>query len=291
MKPFVILAALAAFTSSAAAQGSLTPPPGAPAPVMRTLDQVEARTPIPATVTPGPGPHFTISQPGSYYLTGNITVTSGDGIRITAASDVSIDLNGFTIRSTLSGSSNGGGIRSDNSLSNLAVSNGSIVSSNVGQGFSLGIASSFGSLSNAKTSNVHVRGVASNGIYLDLRGIVENCHATSCGSNGIIATSGTVRNSVATSNGNHGIVATNATVIGCIASFNDFDGIKAEGGVVTGCHAQGNVQNGINVGVGVVSQCVATANDTAGSPSYYQIKVLSGGQRVTCVPATEAGSP
>ncbi len=28
------------------AQGSLTPPPGPPAPVMKTLDQVEARTPL-----------------------------------------------------------------------------------------------------------------------------------------------------------------------------------------------------------------------------------------------------
>jgi hypothetical protein len=39
--------ALAAFTSvtSAFAQGALTPP-GAPAPMMKSLDQVEARTPL-----------------------------------------------------------------------------------------------------------------------------------------------------------------------------------------------------------------------------------------------------
>jgi hypothetical protein len=41
------------------AQGSLTPPPGAPAPTMKTLDQIEARTPISSAP-------FTISAPGSY---------------------------------------------------------------------------------------------------------------------------------------------------------------------------------------------------------------------------------
>ena len=41
----------------------------------------------------------TISQPGSYYLTRNLTVSSGDGINITTIG-VTLDLNGFTIRST-----------------------------------------------------------------------------------------------------------------------------------------------------------------------------------------------
>lgn len=48
------------------AQGSLTPP-GAPEPTMKTLDQIEARTPISSAP-------FTIIRPGSYYLTTNLTV-------------------------------------------------------------------------------------------------------------------------------------------------------------------------------------------------------------------------
>ena len=42
--------------------GALTPPPGAPSPTMKTLDQVEPRTAI--TNLP-----FTINQGGSYYST------------------------------------------------------------------------------------------------------------------------------------------------------------------------------------------------------------------------------
>ncbi len=53
---------------TAIAQGPLTPP-GAPAPTMKTLDQVEVRTPI--TNLP-----YTITQPGSYYLIANLTGTA-----------------------------------------------------------------------------------------------------------------------------------------------------------------------------------------------------------------------
>src|SRR5208282_3674210 len=77
--------------STAFAQGSLTPP-GAPAPTMITLSQIEPRTPISSAP-------FTITNPGSYYLTTNVTVSSGNGI-IIAASDVTLDLGGFTIFST-----------------------------------------------------------------------------------------------------------------------------------------------------------------------------------------------
>src|ERR1039458_10105715 len=50
-----LLALLSAFSLQPLvlrAQGSLAPP-GAPAPTMKTLDQIEARTPVDATHTPG----------------------------------------------------------------------------------------------------------------------------------------------------------------------------------------------------------------------------------------------
>src|SRR5437763_17142530 len=69
---------------SSMAQGSLNPPPGAPAPSMKTLDQVEARIPVDASHTPGNATNaFTINQPGSYYLTGNIVVGANNAITIT----------------------------------------------------------------------------------------------------------------------------------------------------------------------------------------------------------------
>jgi hypothetical protein len=73
------------------AQGSLTPP-GAPAPVMKSLDQIQPRTPIFSAP-------FIITNSGSYYLTTNLTVSSGDAIDINV-SGVTLDLNGFTISST-----------------------------------------------------------------------------------------------------------------------------------------------------------------------------------------------
>jgi hypothetical protein len=85
---------------SAFGQGALTPP-GAPAPMMKSLDQVEPRTPVDAVHTPGNGSAlFIISQPGSYYLTTNIFgVSDKDGVQI-IANNVTLDLNGFSLIGT-----------------------------------------------------------------------------------------------------------------------------------------------------------------------------------------------
>lgn len=86
----------------ARAQGSLTPPAGAPAPVMKTLDQVEARIPLVSGqpgVSVSPSGTVTITSPGSYYLTGNLIITNNvDGLVVNA--DATVDLNGFGIIGT-----------------------------------------------------------------------------------------------------------------------------------------------------------------------------------------------
>jgi len=81
------LAAPFCLTPAARAQGPLTPP-GAPAPMMKTLAQVEPRTPISIA-------GYVITQPGSYYLTTNL-VTEWDGV-VVAASGVTLDLMGFAL--------------------------------------------------------------------------------------------------------------------------------------------------------------------------------------------------
>jgi hypothetical protein len=91
---------------SALGQGALTPP-GAPAPVMKSLDQIEARTIVNSANTPGDGTNlFIISQPGSYYLTANVVPfrflggTAKNGIEITA-NNVTLDLNGFAMQGAM----------------------------------------------------------------------------------------------------------------------------------------------------------------------------------------------
>src|SRR2546423_776646 len=86
-------------TMSIFAQGSLTPP-GAPAPTMKALDEIEPRinlqaSPAPASVdTTNANYHFIINQPGSYYLSANLGVTKLNGIKINSQG-VTLDLNGF----------------------------------------------------------------------------------------------------------------------------------------------------------------------------------------------------
>lgn len=110
------------------AQGSLTPPPGPPSPVMRTLDQLDAklekRIPIGSDTTPGDETSvFRITQPGSYYLAGNVTGTTGKfGIMVSVAG-VTLDLNGFEVVGVPGAMS---GIAAPASAARLVVRHGTI---------------------------------------------------------------------------------------------------------------------------------------------------------------------
>lgn len=94
--PFI--AALIALPSWA---GPLTPPPGPIAPTHKTLTEVEPRIAINQTNTPGDaGSLFIITQPGSYYLTGNIVGVAGRAGILINASNVTLDLAGFQVLGT-----------------------------------------------------------------------------------------------------------------------------------------------------------------------------------------------
>ena len=85
---------------------------------MKTLDQVEARTPLAGGTSP------LGASSGSYYLTGNVNISTGaNGITI-SGSNVTIDLNGFTL--TGPGSGFGSGIYLNSGVSNVSIFNGTI---------------------------------------------------------------------------------------------------------------------------------------------------------------------
>jgi hypothetical protein len=192
------------FQFSAFSQGSLTPP-GAPAPTMKTLAQVEPRTPISSAP-------FTISSSGSYYLTTNITVATGDAITI-AANNVTLDLNGFTIASTRPTATTDSAILLSGGRTNVAIYNGHISSGVTitagvfgGSGFGSGIYYSGTSPSSVRVKDVSVAGVLRYGILLELghSTVVESCTVATASLYGIEADN--VSDSTAVNCGNYGIV-------------------------------------------------------------------------------------
>jgi hypothetical protein len=203
----LLLSTLNSQLSTVFAQGSLTPP-GAPAPTMKTLAQIEPRTPI-ASVP------FTISSPGSYYLTTNLTVSGGNAITI-AANGVTLDLNGFTIASTAA-SATGTAIQLTGSRMNIIILNG-IVSSGVtnnagvynGPGFANGIYSSTQPY-NVRVVGVSISGCLSYGIYLSTGNstVVESCTVQTVGGYGIYASA--VSHSTANACGYYAIFADTAS--------------------------------------------------------------------------------
>ena len=189
---------------SAFGQGALTPP-GVPAPTMKSLAQIEPRTPISSAP-------IVIAASGSYYLTTNLSVTTGNAITV-FISNVTLDLNGFTIASTAA-SATGYAIQLG-AVTNVAIYNGHIsggVTNSAagvfgGGGFADGIYYSGNPSYNVRVKDVSVAGVLSSGIYLGSgnSSVVESCTVNIAGGYGIYADS--VSDSTAMNCGNYGIHA------------------------------------------------------------------------------------
>jgi parallel beta-helix repeat protein len=248
-------------------QGSLTPP-GAPVPTMKTLDQVEPRTPIDAVHTPGDASNeFIISQAGSYYLTGSLNVGKTTGIGITAAG-VTVDLNGFPITRT-SGSA---GVGLQSTGGNCTIKNGSVF------GFSTGV---FGGGRGGILSRLVVSNCSQAGISVGEGWHIDSCNVhdgTGTSSTGISAGSGSViSHSSAVANTGVGIsIGDGATVVDCSAVGNlATAGINAGSGcTLTHCTARGNTSTGVNsAGIITASGCTITActvhanTNTNGTPT------------------------
>ena len=221
------------------AQGSLTPP-GAPAPTMKTLAQIEPRTPISSLP-------YSITNAGSYYITANLTGVTGQNGVIISNGNVTLDLNGFAL---IGVSSSLDGIFVSGSLTNIAIYHGTIY--NWGN---FGVEG--GSANYSQFSELKCNFNAYSGITAGYGCAVENCVSIGNGSAGLmsgitILANSTIRNCTASGNTGTGLYVFNGkgTIISCISSLNLGSGIDVGGGycVVSGCTIQDNAADGIFTG-------------------------------------------
>ncbi len=225
------LAACAVFITALA--GPLNPPAG---PVASTPGP-EPRTAINAINTPGNASGtFVISQPGSYYLSGNIAAEAGKSGIIVAVPEVTLDLCGFRITGT------------PTSSAGVHIFNG-------GSGRTI-------------VRNGHVRGFQQDGVHLAVSGAAPLCtvedmvlsnNGTTIGA-GVRAVSGV---------GQGGVV-----VRRCLATGN-FQGINIDkAGTIDDCAVYGSIDSGIvSSERSVIRSCTAMNNGVFGIQTAFRCRI------------------
>jgi len=255
--------------------GPLDPPAGPVTSTYKTLTEVEPRIAINATNTPGDADSlFKITQPGSYYLTGNITGVVGKrGIEI-AASGVTLDLMGFDLVGIPGMGAFDGVSATVNSLTNITIRNGSV--RNWGdEGVDLG--SNFAD--NSAVIDVRASGNIGNGITISTGCTITGCTASSNTGSGISTSNGcTITGCAAPFNSGMGIsIGGGCTITGCSAYLNNGSGISTGSGcTITGCSAYSNFGDGISANsTTTISNCTARINTLDGIRVFSDCLILA----------------
>lgn len=177
---------------------------------MILINQQKAQT---GSVTPGDAPGFpvTLTQPGSYRLSGNLTVPDQNTTAIQVAADnVTIDLNGF-----------------------------SILGPNIANGFGQGVSAS--SYINVSVLNGTVRGMGSRGVYLGNKGRAEGLQLISNSDGIYVGVDSLVKGVTALANRITGVfLYGGSTILDSVVNKNGEDGILAG----SNCLIQGNLVSG-----------------------------------------------
>lgn len=269
--------------------GPLDPPTGSVSSTYKTLSEVEPRIALSDTNTPGDADSvYRISQPGSYYLTGNVIGGAGkSGIQITS-SEVTLDLNGYRV---VGAQGSVHGIAADNA-SDVTVRNGSVcdwdahglwlsnvtracvedVSSvrNASSGIWVGslgavrrctvdatqegiVAGEGSSISECRVS--HCIG---DGIYGHGQSLVSSCIVQGCATGVLAGGNGTIVQGCSVTESSYGITILGMnSVLNCQVSSNS-TGIDApgQGSLIEDCTAVGNTGSGIRV----ANDCIVRRN-------------------------------
>jgi hypothetical protein len=180
------------------------------------INQVKA---LAGEVTPGDTPGFPVilTEPGSYILTGNLTVPDENTIGIDfAAKGISLDLNGFSVLGP--------------TVCTTTEGMGSTIScSPTGTGIGVRLARTKARVHGGFVSGHGDRGIGSFGDHGEFR--IEDLVVSSNGQVGVFidaSPNSTVRNVTSTMNGAAGIlVSAGSMVVACESSSNGGDGIFA----------------------------------------------------------------
>lgn len=282
--------AAGAFLTSKAHAGPLNPPPGPVAGSGKTTQEIfdkisiaEPRIPVNAATTPGnANATFRISQFGSYYLTDNFTGEAGKhGIEI-AVSNVTLDLNGFSIIGA-TGALNGVHVSAFRGT-NIVIRNGLI---RTFPGSGVLCEPNFGNPPHVTIDRVQAQGNGGDGFRVEFNSRVISCVAIENGARGIYTIgSCRIENSQSSLNGTNGIETNiSSIVIGCASTSNggagfavslgtlvtdsiaanNNVGITGSGAVIESCCFYSNAGNGIGVSIGcAITSCIAYSNSGHG---------------------------
>ncbi len=241
--------------------GDLNPPAGAVSPTMKNLDDVEPRTAIRndlVAFTP-----IVISASGSYYLAENIDARpSQHGIEITA-SEVTLDLNGFSVRGNTEVVSLDG-IHATGALLNIAVKNGTVRDFS-GTGVAMSTADN-SQVIDVRVNNTGWGGAGTDGIALGEGGILSRCQVRDGGDDGFDTGAGCiVTYCTAMDNDNFGFFLGNAnTVSSCMSMGHLNDGFWVSRSVITACVSKDNQRGFMVVGPSMLSDSGAFDNGEHG---------------------------
>lgn len=234
--------------------GPVNPPAGAVVSTMKTLQEVEPRVALSSTNTPGDvASVYIISQPGSYFLTGDVKPTGGKNGIMVNADNVTLDLRGYSIDGSTDTTGFRAGITNSGNRRNLRVFNGTIRSFRgygmIGrfdnssfedmalldsQGGQLEILQSSG----CTVRNVRTRAVSGEtGIQLGANSTVEHCTVEG-GGVGITIASGVVRGCTVLNPGSVGIYSMSGLVIDCAVEGANSTSSITNGGITLGTGAK-----------------------------------------------------